>query len=64
MTELACGARSPAFDVLAGPTPDVFTFRCKAPAEFAHPKTEAKDIAAYRCVVPESALGTFDVPGR
>lgn len=72
----ACPSSPLAFDggdraalpcALASPSdgsPAAFLLACSGPHPRVHPKTEDKDTAAYRCVIPESALGTFDVPGR
>jgi hypothetical protein len=64
MRPLPCGLRSPAFGALGVPSTAAFTLSCAAPGVRPHPEGEDKDTAAYRCVVPQSALGTFDLPGR
>jgi hypothetical protein len=61
---LPCGLRSPAFGALGVPSTAAFTLSCAPPVARTHPEGEDKDTAAYRCVLAESALGTFDVPGR
>jgi hypothetical protein len=61
---LPCGLRSPSFGALGAPSTAAFTLSCAPRALRPHPEGEDKDTAAYRCVVPPSALGTFDVPGR
>ena len=61
---LPCQLRSPATDERGAPVAAVFSIACTAPQPRAHPATPDKDLAAYRCVLPESALGTFDLPGR
>lgn len=57
---LPCALASPA----SVESPASFLLACGGPHPRVHPTTEDKDTAAYRCVIPESALGTFDVPGR
>ena len=61
---LPCAARSPARGPLGAPSEAVFTVACARPEATGHPADEDKDSAAYRCVVPPSALGTFDLPRR
>ncbi len=62
--DLPCALRSPAIDARARPSDASFSIACVAPTARAHPEEQDKDLAAYRCVLPESALGTFDLPGR
>ncbi len=64
LATVPCALRSAATDPNGIPSPAAFTFACRRPAPSAHPEGVAPDVAAYRCVIPENALGTFDVPGR
>lgn len=61
---LPCALASPAAAEHGADSSAAFLLSCAGPRPRVHPKTEDKDTAAYRCVIPESALGTFDVPGR
>ena len=60
---LPCALKSPARNDRGEPVSAAFTFSCVAPVARTHPEGQDVDTAAYRCVLPESALGTFDPDG-
>lgn len=61
---LPCGLHTPAGHAPGTRGDAAFALACRAPALHPHPVGEDKNTAAYRCVLPASALGAYDLPGR
>lgn len=62
--DLGCALASLAVDPHGTPSAATFRLHCATKPIGAHAKAVDESTAAYRCVVPENALGTFDLPHR